>query len=86
MFVEAAPVAVTATAPLVVSAETAIAQDDGLANVVNAELINVVVAAVPSRRAIPSIFHDDVDVPPDACWRAVIRIENVYAELFGRLI
>ena len=86
MFVEAAPVAVIARAPFVVSAETAIAHAGVLLNVVNAEFTRVVDAAVPSRRMMPSIFQDATDVPPAACCRATIKTENVKAELLDRTI
>ena len=70
MFVDAAPVNVTAKAPFVVSADKANVQDGTLLIVLIAELTNVVVDAVPSRLIKPETLHAADAVPPAACCRA----------------
>jgi len=85
MLVAAAPVAVTASPPLVVSAVTAMVHAGTLLMVVIVEETSVVDAAVPSRQINPVICHDADAVPPAADWRATTRMLNVKAELLGRM-
>jgi hypothetical protein len=84
MFVAAAPVAVTARPPLVVSALNASVHPGTLLIAVTVDATRVVLAAVPSRRIKPSIFHAADSVPPEACLRATTIPEKACAELLGK--
>jgi len=66
MSVAAAPVAVRARAPTVVSAESAMDHPGTLLITVVVEVTSVVVAALASRRMRPVIFQAAEAVPPAA--------------------
>jgi len=66
MFVAAAPVASTFNPPFVVSADNASAQPGVLSIAVTVDATSVVLAAVPSLRINPSIFHAAEAVPSEA--------------------
>ena len=72
----AAPVAVTAKPPLVVLADRAKVHPGTLLIAVTVEATSVVLAAVPSLRIKPSIFHAADSVPPAACLRATMMPLN----------
>ena len=86
MLVAAAPVAVTANPPLVVSADNASAQLGTLLMAVTVEATSVVLAALAALRIRPSTFHAADAVPPAFCCRATIMPVKAKALLFGRII
>jgi len=85
MLVAAAPVAVIAKPPFVVSAERASVQPGVLSMTVKAELTSTVLAAVPSRRIRPLTSQAADCVPPAAFWRATMTAVKAWAELFPYL-